>query len=219
MKAVGMILDSNTILHAANSFLTLATSLFISPFQIHLSKYLSSLFNDSCLMCELHTTNLIISNDSVNLPCVVIRLGLCRTVGLTRTYYLTLMCVRWPDGLYKCNYKTLITFSIKVTVCKIKGDWFFLEIFIYLPPFFDNSKISAGYDISNFREWLKISWKSRKSDPTKLSVTPHSNSSPRWNSLEIPVECTACLLKTSPYFTPKYVIFLDPISDLNCCSH
>lgn len=140
MKAVGMSLDSNTILHAASSFLTLATSLFISPFQIHLSKNLSSLFNDSCLMYELHTTNLIISNDSVNLPCAVIRLGLCRTVGLTRTYYLTLLCVRWTNGLYKCNYKTLITFSIKVTVCKIKGDWFFLEIFIYLPPFFDNSK-------------------------------------------------------------------------------
>ena len=101
MKAVGMSLDSNTILHAANSFLTLrkATSLFISPFQIHLSKYLSSLFNDSCLTCELHTTNLIISNDSVNLPCAVIRLGLCRTVGLTRTYYLTLLCVRWTNGL------------------------------------------------------------------------------------------------------------------------
>ena len=119
---------------------TLATSLPRSPFQIHLSKYLSSLFNDSCLMCELHTTNLIISNDSVNLPCAVIRLGLCRTVGLTRTYYLTLLCVRWTNGLYKWNDKTLITFSIKVTVCKIKGDWFFLEIFIYLPPFFDNSK-------------------------------------------------------------------------------
>ena len=104
MKAVGMSLDSNTILRAANSFLTPATSLFISPFQIHLSKYLSSLFNDLCLMCELHTTNLIISNDSVNLSCAVIRLGLCRTVSLTRTYYLTLLCVRWTNGLYKCNH-------------------------------------------------------------------------------------------------------------------
>lgn len=73
-------------------------------------------------MYELHTTNLIISNDSVNLSCAVIRLGLCRAVGLTRTYYLTLLCVRWANGLYKCNYKTLIRFSIKVTVYKIKGD-------------------------------------------------------------------------------------------------
>ena len=73
-------------------------------------------------MYELHNTNLIISNDSVNLPCAVIRLGLCRAVGLTRTYYLTLLCVRWANGLYKCNYKTLIRFSIKVTVYKIKGD-------------------------------------------------------------------------------------------------
>lgn len=65
-------------------------------------------------------------------------------------------------------------------------------------------------------------WKYRENRDKQIPQnfeTYHTVTLPGWKSLEIPVECAACLLKTSRYFTPKYAIFLDPISDLNCCSH
>ena len=164
-------------------------------------------------MYELHTTNLIISNDSVNLPCAVIRLWLCRTVGLTRTCYMTLLCVRWANGLYKSNYKTLIRFSIKVTVYKIKGDWFFLEIFIYLPPFFDNSKFSQDMIFLIFAN----GWKCRENRENQIpqyfqwyhSVTLLGISCGRYGMPS----------KNFTLFHTKHVIFLNPISDLNCYCH